>query len=207
MRTRTDLASRCAAAAVAALWAAAASAVEPAATTANLQAAFENDVRARDRYRAFAERAERDGEPDAAALFRAAAHAEGVRARLHGDTLRRLGAEPRPATAAVPTAGDTRANLLAILGRENIERATVYPSYVERARRDAIPEAVLAFTLAHHAEASLVALYQDAVAGRRPPREHGDFHVCETCGYVVRGDPPERCPVSLSPRGAFTRIP
>ncbi len=176
-------------------------------TIGNLDAAHRADIQARARYLAFAERADEESFANAAALFRAAAHAEGVRARSHRDALRRLGAEPSPVTATPPAVRGTRANLLAILAQENAERVAVYPRLVEQARQAAMPDAVLTFTLAGRAEDGLVRLYQEAVSGLAPARRATEvFHVCETCGHVVRGAPPDRCPVSLSPRAAFTVV-
>lgn len=188
-----------------AVLASAAAAAEAPATLANLHAAWASDVQAQARYRAFAERADQDGRGGDAALFRAAAHAEGVRARLHAEVIRHLGAEPRMASAEAPIVRATRANLVSTLAEENSERAAEYPRWVDQARRDGVPEAVLAFTLAHHAQPSLVSLLQDAVT-RRNATAGTELHVCETCGMLVRGPAPERCPVSLSPRAAFTRI-
>lgn len=209
MLTRIDRSLyRCAAAvAIGVSIAAAAAAEPPRATVANLQIAFATDVAAGARYTAYADRAEQEGLPEVAALFRAAAHAEGVRARLHGDVLRRAGREPLVPSPPPPAVSTTRANLLSVLGQENTERTSTYPRFIDQARRDGAPEAVLAFTLAHHAEEGLVRLHQDAVATPRARRGAGVFHVCETCGHVVQGPPPERCPVSLTPRSGFTRVP
>jgi rubrerythrin len=181
-----------------------ATAAEANATAENLQAAFAADHRAAERYRAFAARADEEGKRDAAALFRAAARAEAAHARLHANALRALGSEPRVAAGEPVSLRTTPENLRSLLAHENAERVGGYPRFVEQARRDGATEAVLAFTLAHHAEEALVRLYRDAVA--RPPAAPEVFHVCETCGHVVRGPPGERCPVSLSPRTSYSRV-
>jgi rubrerythrin len=207
MRTRTDRRTHVGVAVIGVALAQLAIAAEPAATLANLQAAFAADVQAQAEYRELAGRAEREGRRHDAALFRAAAHAEGVRARMHAEVARQLGSEPHPAPLGLPPATrDTAASLRSVLARESAERVGVYPRYVDQARRDAVPAAILAFTLSHHAEAALVEIYRDAVAGRLRGDPAVDFHVCETCGFVIHGDPPERCPVSLTGRAAFTRI-
>jgi rubrerythrin len=204
MRTRAEIAIRGATGVAVLLLATGTLAAEPA-TLANLQAAFEDDIHAEARYRAFAERAVQERQRDAAALFRAAAHAERVRARSHAEVLRRLGAEPVEPPVREPVVRTTRSNLMSILAHENAERVAVYPRLIDEARRERIPDAILSFTLAHHAEEGLVRLYQDALSKPPAPAE-SVLHVCETCGHVVRGDPPARCPVSLSSRAAFTAI-
>ncbi|GAO04568.1 rubrerythrin family protein [Anaeromyxobacter sp. PSR-1] len=182
---------------------------EPSPTQANLQAAHQRDLDAHARYQAFAAAADREGYPAAATLFRAAARSEQIRAELHAAALRRLGGSVTTAAAAVGTVRDTPFNLRAMLSHESAERFGSYPRAVRQARREGLAEAALGFTLAHAVERELVALYQDAV-GRldqlRAPAE--PLHVCRTCGHVARGaQPPETCPVSLSPAEAFERVP
>lgn len=212
MLTRTDTAPRWRAAvlAIGALGATATAAAAPGAptlTAANLNTAYAADLHAQARYAAFASQAQQERLGQLAALFRAAAHAEGVRARLHADAFRRMGTEPLAPPPPAPRVGTTRANLVSVLAHENAERARTYPALVEQARRDGAIEAILAFTLAHHAEAGLLRLYQEAFGALRPKEEPVEaFHVCETCGHVVRGGPPERCPVSLTPRSGFRRV-
>ena len=104
MRTRTDRRTHVGVAVIGVALAQLAIAAEPAATLANLQAAFAADVQAQAEYRALAGRAEREGRRQDAALLRAAAHAEGVRARMHAEVARQLGAEPRPTPQRPPRA-------------------------------------------------------------------------------------------------------
>ena len=71
-------------------------------TDANLQEAFAGESQANRRYLAFAKQAEKEGFPQAAKLFRAAAEAETVHAHAH---LRALGAVKTTACAFMPTPG------------------------------------------------------------------------------------------------------
>ncbi|ACG74413.1 Rubrerythrin [Anaeromyxobacter sp. K] len=182
---------------------------EPSPTQANLQAAHQRDLDAHARYQAFALAADREGYPGAAALFRAAARSEQIRAEQHAAALRRLGGSVTTAAAVVGTVRDTPFNLRAMLSHESAERFGSYPRAVRQARREGLAEAALGFTLAHAVERELVALYQDAVGRLDALRTPGEpFHVCRTCGHVARGArPPETCPVSLSPAEAFERVP
>lgn len=175
-------------------------------TLANLQAAFEADTRAQARYAAFAAKADREGYPGAARLFRAAARSEQVRARSHARALRHLGGEPTLPAPAPFTVNGTRQNLLAALAHEHAERSDGYPRLARQARAEGDGEAVLSFTLAHAAERSLVKLYQEALADLGRLRAPGvPLHVCTTCGHVVGGAASEPCPACLSGPEAFER--
>lgn len=73
-------------------------------TEENLWAAFAGESQANRKYLAFANKAEKDGYPQAAKLFRAAAHAETVHAHAHLRALKAI--------------GDTRDNLRAAMEGE-----------------------------------------------------------------------------------------
>lgn len=176
------------------------------ATMANLQRAFESDLRARARYLAFAQQADQEGYLQVARLFRAAARSEEVRASTHADAIVHLGSTPKPLPAREVTVKGTRQNLLETLAYENAERMAAYPGLTQQARKDGVPEAVLTFTLAHAAEAGLVKLYQDALANLDGMRKlGGELHVCETCGHVA-SQAGDRCPICHAPADAFARV-
>lgn len=176
-------------------------------TRVNLQTAFAADTLAQARYLSFAAKADQEGYPRVARIFRAAARSELARARNHAETLRHLGGEATTPPPAPVTVNGTRQNLLDTLAHENAERLGSYPRLVQQARAEGQPEAVLSFTLAHLAEAGLVRLYQEALAdfgGMRAPGEV--IHVCRTCGHVEREGAPARCRVCLADGDAFEPV-
>ena len=84
-------------------------------TKENLKAAFAGESQAYMKYVIFADRAEEEGYPEVARLFRAIAFAERVHATNH---LRELG-----------DIGDTVANLEVAIGGENYENTEMYPAF------------------------------------------------------------------------------
>ncbi len=86
-------------------------------TQDNLQAAFAGESQANRKYLAFATKAEADGFPQIAKLFRAAAAAETVHAHAH---LRVMGG-----------IGGTKANLQAAIDGEGYEFKEMYPAFIE----------------------------------------------------------------------------
>jgi len=94
------------------------------ATKENLQAAFAGESQANRKYLAFAKKAEADGYPQVAKLFRAAAEAETVHAHAHLRVLKGI--------------GDTVSNLQAAVEGESHEFQKMYPELSRRPRRKVI---------------------------------------------------------------------
>ena len=90
-------------------------------TSENLKNAFTGESQANRRYTAFARKADQEGFPQVAKLFRAAAEAETVHAVNH----LRISGELK----------ETAANLDAALSGETFEFRKMYPEYLNVARR------------------------------------------------------------------------
>lgn len=148
-----------------------------------LKAAFAGESQANRKYTAYAQKAEQDGLPGVARLFRAAAAAETVHALAH---FRAMGAVK-----------DTLSNLKDGLAGENYEIDDMYPPFVETAKKEqhAAGERSMAFALeVEKIHAKLYAAAIEAVkAGKDFPLQ--PFYVCPVCGYTVGGKAPDRCPV------------
>ncbi len=100
-------------------------------TQENLKAAFAGESQANRKYLAFAARAEVDGFPQIARLFRAVAAAETVHAHAH--------------LRAMKGIGDTRQNLQAAIEGEEYEFAEMYPKFVGEAETEGHGAAVKSF--------------------------------------------------------------
>ena len=91
-------------------------------TQENLQTAFAGESQANRKYLFFAEKAEKEGHPQIARLFRAAAESETVHARNH---LRTMG-----------SIKSTKENLQAAVGGEHYEFTEMYPEFIEQAKTE-----------------------------------------------------------------------
>lgn len=185
--------------------AAAAPAAEAAAasTLDNLQAAYNGESNAKERYLAYAAKADGEGYASVATLFRAAADSEDVHARNFADQIKKLNAEPK-ATVVKPEAGTTKENLEAALKGETYEQTTLYPAFFKKAEADKNPGAAMFFKAAMAAETEHTRFYREALNGLDDWKQSGKaFAVCGVCGYTVMGAPPEKCPVCASPRSKF----
>ena len=163
-------------------------------TNANLQAAFAGESQANRKYLAFAKKAEADGFPQVAKLFRAAAAAETVHAHAH---LRVLGGVQ-----------DTAANLGAAIAGEGYEYQQMYPNFLKQAEAEGQKAAVVSFKNALAVEEIHHGLYQKALAaikGRKDLEARAIF-VCEICGNTVYGGAPDKCPVCGGPKARFVEV-
>lgn len=157
----------------------------------DLLAAFAGESQANRKYLAFAKQAEKDGYPQVAKLFRAAAEAETVHAHNH---LRTLG--------GVKATAD---NLKEAIGGETHEFKTMYPEMIEHAKKEALKAAERTFNFANEVEKVHAALYQHALDNLDSLKET-DYYVCSVCGYTCENEPPDKCPVCNAKSSAFFKV-
>lgn len=162
-------------------------------TEENLKTAFAGESQANRRYIFFAEKAEKEGYPQVARLFRAAAEAETVHARNHFD--------------AMDGVGSTRDNLTAAAIGEHYEFTRMYPPFIAIAEEEQNDRSVRSFTLANEIEQIHHALFEatlKTVEAGKPVKEVA-YYVCQVCGNTVAGDVPDKCSV-CGATGKFKRI-
>ena len=160
-------------------------------TEQNLMEAFAGESQANRRYLAFAKQAEKEGYPQVAKLFRAAAEAETVHALAH---LRALG-----------QVKGTAENLREAIAGETHEFTEMYPAMIEAAKEENNKAAELAFTHANKVEKVHASLYQKALDNLESAEET-DFYVCSVCGYTCEKEPPGECPVCGAKSKAFVKV-
>ena len=152
-------------------------------TEENLKSAFSGESQANRRYLMFAEKAQKEGYPQIARLFRAAAEAETVHARNHFQ--------------AMDGIGSTRDNLTAAAMGEHYEFTRMYPPFIAVAEEEQNDRAIRSFTLANDVEQIHHRLFEamlKAVETGQTVKDEPVF-VCQVCGNTVAGQAPEKCPV------------
>jgi len=157
----------------------------------NLQEAFAGESQANRKYLAFAKQAEKEGFPQVAKLFRAAAEAETVHAHSH---LKQLG--------GIKT---TKENLDAAISGEAFEFKVMYPQMIREAEEEGNKGALRSFNFANDVEKVHHDLYRKAL-DNLGNNEETDYYVCDICGYTAEGDAPDECPVCKAKKKAFTKI-
>ncbi|MGM0642478.1 MAG: rubrerythrin family protein [Thermodesulfobacteriota bacterium] len=160
----------------------------------NLQAAFAGESQANRKYLAFAEKADKDGFPQVAKLFRAAAAAETIHAHAH---LRVMG--------GIKT---TAENLEEAIEGEGYEFNEMYPEFLATAKAEGNKAAEVTMSNALAVEGVHHTLYSKALEA---VKGGGDLpgvsiHVCSVCGNTVEGEAPETCPVCNVPKEKFSEV-
>ena len=160
-------------------------------TEKNLKDAFAGESQANRKYLAFAKQAEKEGYPEIAKLFKAAAEAETVHAHAH---LKALG-----------EVKSTRENLQTAVAGETHEFKQMYPEMIETAKKEGQKVAERSFTFANEVEKIHADLYQKALESLGK-NEDVDYHVCSVCGMTVEKEAPEKCPVCGAAKKAFFKV-
>jgi rubrerythrin len=164
------------------------------ATMNNLAEAFAGESQANRKYLAFAKKADEDGFPQVAKLFRAAAEAETVHAHAH---LRVMGGIK-----------GTSENLDEAIAGEGHEFMEMYPDFLKEAEAEGNKPAVFSFKNALAVEEIHHGLYSKAkeavTAGNDLPAT--SIYVCPVCGNTVEGGKPEKCDVCGIPGERFVEI-
>jgi rubrerythrin len=118
-------------------------------TVENLKEAFAGESQANRRYLYFAQKADVEGQPDIAALFRSTAEGETGHAFGHFDHLAEVG---DPATGE--PVGSTELNLKSAVAGETYEYTEMYPGFARTARDEGFSEIAEWFETLARAEKS-----------------------------------------------------
>ncbi|MBW1807465.1 MAG: rubrerythrin family protein [Deltaproteobacteria bacterium] len=157
----------------------------------NLKTAFIGESKACLRLLGYAEKAEQEGYSQMARLFRAISAAEKVHALKHLRLLKVI--------------KSTEENLKTSFESEISVSENIYPGFIQVAEEEGNKAALISFSHARDAEEVHAKLYKNAIDHMIEERETS-YHVCQVCGYVVDGQPPDNCPVCNAPRDKFIQV-
>jgi rubrerythrin len=157
-----------------------------------LREAFAGESKAHVRNRAFARKAEQEGFPAIARLFRAVALAERIHAEEYLKYLEGV-------------VGETAENLQTAFENEIRAKGEIYPSLIKKALEHQREDLAWSFIRARDVEDRHARLYKEALGAMLADREPV-YHVCGICGYVFEGSLPEECPVCRTTRDRFQRV-
>jgi len=174
-------------------------------TKQNLLVAYNQEVNARLRYQAFAEKADKEGFPGAAGLFRALAFSEGVHADNHARALETLGGRAVQSVLVYRVA-ETRANLKESLKVEKSESGTIYPAYLRQAAVDGNAQAVKSLEGAMASEGGHARLLTKVLRRAGEWKTKLVILVCKACGYTTDDLSVKACPYCAHPRAEFAEL-
>lgn len=158
----------------------------------DLKNAFAGESQASRKYWYWAKKADDEGFPQVAKLFRAASLAETVHANNH---LKAMGGIQ-----------STAENLKAAVGGEHYEVVSMYPEFIQDAETEQNKKALNSFKWAFEAEKVHEQLYRAALETLGSDTTLEDYYVCPVCGHTHRGSAPEKCPVCGTPGTRFERV-
>lgn len=141
-----------------------------------LKEAFAGESQANRKYLAFAAKAEQEGYPQAARLFRAAAEAETIHAHNHLRALKGI--------------RSTKENLQEAISGETHEFTEMYPEMIEAAKAEKNSEGLRTFYYANEVEKVHAKLYEQLLVSLSTAQENYPYYVCPVCGNTVEKEPP-----------------
>lgn len=154
-----------------------------------LREAYVGEAKAVLRLKMFAERADKDGYPQIARLFRVIAFSE----EIHGMRALRVLKEIKT----------TEENLAESFESEKTVAEIAYDRFVKMAEQAGDKQALLHFSQSRDVEETHAKLYKQAMNHFMEERQTV-YHVCKVCGYVADGVLPEECPVCAAKKDQFT---
>ena len=157
-----------------------------------LKEAFAGESQANRKYLAFAAKADQEGLPQVARLFRAAAEAETVHAHSHLRALNGI--------------RSTKENLQEAIAGETHEFKKMYPEMIEAAKTEGQTMAERSFSYANSVEKVHAQLYQGLFDNLGKTKENYPYYVCPVCGFTAEKEAPGTCPVCGTKGSMFKKI-
>ncbi len=157
-----------------------------------LKEAFAGESQANRKYLAFAIKADQEGFPQVARLFRAAAEAETIHAHSHLRVLKGI--------------RSTKENLQEAVAGETFEFKKMYPEMIEAAKAEGQKAAERTFTFANEVEKIHAGLYQKVLDNLGGSQENYSYYVCPVCGFTAEKEAPGICPVCGTKGELFRKV-
>jgi len=166
-------------------------------TAENLRYAFGGESQAFQRYQVWGDVAAEEGYEKVALLFKAVAFAEQVHAGNHFRALENVKGDFLVAAGAGFGIGSTAENLAGAIAGENHEVEQMYPAFSQVAKNQKENDAIKSFHYALEAEKAHAKIFAEA---KEAVEQEQDFavesiHVCQECGFTVKDEVPDYCPI------------
>lgn len=157
-----------------------------------LKEAFAGESQANRKYLAFAAKADQEGYPQVARLFRAAAEAETIHAHSH--------------LRALDGIRSTKENLQEAIAGETHEFKSMYPAMIEAAKAEGHKQGERSFQYANDVEKIHAGLYQKLLDNLDKLSDSYPYLICPVCGYTAEREAPDMCPICGTKGSMFRRV-
>jgi rubrerythrin len=160
-------------------------------TTDTLYEAYTGEAKAALRLKVFADKAQKEGYPQIAKLFRVISFSE----EIHGAR----------ALLVLGRVKSTEENLAASFESETRVAGVAYDEFVKQAEAEGNSAAVIHFSQSRDVEEVHAKLYKEAMSHVMEERDT-TYYVCTLCGYVSDGTLPDECPICGALKEQFTHF-
>jgi len=177
-------------------------------TIQNMHDAYKGETTAHFKYAAYSKKAEEEGHPEIALLFKAASGAELIHANNHKVVLTRMG-ESIPEITPEFTVNSTAENLKEAIEGESYEFNTMYPEFIKNANAAGNYMAQISLTYAYKVEQKHRDFYIDALAQLEAGTDNTlakIYYLCPTCGNTYATTAPSRCEISMTDSKLFIKV-
>jgi len=186
-------------------------------TTENLRKALSGEAQACVRYLGFSRKADEEGLPGVARLFRAASMAEKIHAQSHQCVLQaeeqiiedlKSSEKLDHAIYQLSAAGDIKTtveNLQAAIDGETFEFKTMYPAMIQDAVAEKLLDARHSLEYAMSIEMVHAKLFKKTLATPEK-NEVKAYFICPLCGHTVGSEAPGKCPYCGVDGGKFHSV-
>jgi rubrerythrin len=174
----------------------------------NLSDAFTGETTASAKYAAYSKKAQEEGFPQIAMLFKAASTSENIHANNHRAVLEDMGVII-PVVKPTFSVKTTQENLQDAIAGESYEIATMYPGFLANAKTSGNQLASISLNYAFKTEQKHKVLYDKALAALQSNQVKTlsmQYYVCPTCGNTYDQTPPKRCGISMTNSEKFITI-
>ena len=174
----------------------------------NMLAAYKGETTASEKYAAYSKKANEEGYPEIALLFKVASASEKIHADNHKAV---LGESGQKVAAFNPefTVLTTSENLKDAIAGETYEITTMYPEFITNANAAGNQFALISLNYAYKTEQKHKPLYEKALAtleSKNVSSLASEYYVCPTCGNTYEGSAPKRCGISMTGSEKFIQI-
>jgi len=164
----------------------------------NMQEAYRGESISGEKYEAFSKKAEEEGYPEIALLFKATS----ASGKIHANYIKTVLVESGLKVPVIKTdfsIKTTKENLEDAINEEEFEVKSVYPEYIASANNAGNNSALLSLNYVYKTEQKLKPFYQKALEALKSNAVESlpkVYYVCPECGYAYENAYPKRCGIS-----------
>jgi rubrerythrin len=175
-------------------------------TLKNLLTAYNIESNAYNLYQAFSRKAEKEGYPRTAHLFRAVLRSIQVQMENHAEAIKKMNGTPQN-DLKTPVVKSTKENLQIAVKEESARNSHLYPVFLKKAREERNKIALRTFNFSKSAAGEHLKFLNEASANPEEwEKNNRNFLVCVICGHMVTALNFDECPICFNPPDKYVQV-